>query len=300
MISDGPTPPSVEKQPGPPLLTRSYKDNYVGRPGRLTGTLVVTDDNCVAVEGDRGSTGIVWAPGWSTTVEDGKVVVRDLDGAVRANEGKKVKLYGGSGTDYAARYGDDRCWTDRMWLANTNLAAEPFKPMKRSEWKSEPGPYPPGLNADSPPSDVIPLVADRLHKLGEEHGFVGLRTDYDNRAISAVWKGKPPADISEYIASKPYGVTITVDESARYSHLELEDARTRLLNSDIREAVGIVTSSLDDDGGGVEIGISRTEPLTEEQMADLRAVAGIDQITVRTGVQTGNWGLLPGVQKVSP
>lgn len=300
VISDGPTSPAVEQQAGPPLLTRSYKDNYVGRADRLTGTLVVTD-NCLTVESDGGRTGIVWAPGWSTTIEDGKVVVRDLKGEVRAREGKKVKLYGGSGTDYASRYGDDRCWTDRMWLANAKQASEPLTWLKRSDMKVKPDPPDPSLNEKSLASEVISVVAERIVEWGEERGYAHLRTDAANRAIELLWKGKPPADIREYIASKPYGVTVVVDESARYSNEEVQDARARLLNSDIREAVDIVTSSLDDDGGGIEIGISQTEPLTEEQMAHLRAVAGIDEITVRTGVESmRNWGLTPGLQTVSP
>jgi hypothetical protein len=139
------------------------------------------------------------------------------------------------------------------------------------------------LGADSPTEDVIPVVTEHIFRLGGGRGFVGQRTDYDRRAVSVRWKGTPPAEVLEYIATRPYGVDITLNAEARYSREELEAARTRLLNSP--RGASIVWTQLNNDGSGLRIGVTQTEPPTAADMAEIHSIAGLENVEVKTGAE---------------
>ncbi|MFB9479197.1 hypothetical protein ACFFSH_07605 [Streptomyces filamentosus] len=64
----------------------------------LTGTLVVTEENCVAVRSGTGGKIVALdrGHGWTARVEDGRAVVRDDRGEVFAREGDEVGLGGGT------------------------------------------------------------------------------------------------------------------------------------------------------------------------------------------------------------
>ncbi|MFI8422276.1 hypothetical protein [Streptomyces sp. NPDC085479] len=161
---------------------------------------------------------------------------------------------------------------------------ELYAPQSRSTWTIEPGPAPAGLDTTSPTADVMPIVADRIYELGAEHGFARQQTDYQNRSISVLWKGTPPADVAKYAASSPFGVKVTIKSGAKYSRTEAEAARTRLLNSP--EGAQITWSDLNDDGSGVTVGVAaqaRTA-VADAQLTELRETARIPDVTLKTGI----------------
>jgi hypothetical protein len=140
-----------------------------------------------------------------------------------------------------------------------------------------------GLTADSPTADVMPTVADRIYNLGADRGFSGQQTNYDKRAIAVRWKGAPPKDIAEYLASSPYGVTISVITDAKYSRTELEAARTRLLNSP--QGTGIVWTALNKDGSGFRVGVTEDQSKAATRTAGFRATAGINDVETVGGAK---------------
>lgn len=93
--AEGSTGPARE---APPRMVLRGKDAPVASLlGLLTGTLVVTEENCVAVR--SGSSGKIvalgWGHGWTALVEGGRAVVHDDRGEVFAREGDEVSLGGG-------------------------------------------------------------------------------------------------------------------------------------------------------------------------------------------------------------
>ncbi|GHF97540.1 hypothetical protein GCM10017667_29930 [Streptomyces filamentosus] len=83
----------------PPLMVLRGKDAPVaGLLRLLTGTLVVTEENCVAVRSGTGGKIVALdrGHGWTARVEDGRAVVRDDRGEVFAREGDEVGLGGGT------------------------------------------------------------------------------------------------------------------------------------------------------------------------------------------------------------
>jgi len=107
------------------MVTRTADDPPQGLFASLGGTLVVTDDGCLAVAADDGqsTTGVVWGYGWTAQWEDGVVVVRDPTGAAFARTGERVHIAGGGGSSRedsqaAAIYADQLCGVDGFWSAN--------------------------------------------------------------------------------------------------------------------------------------------------------------------------------------
>lgn len=163
-------------------------------------------------------------------------------------------------------------------------AREVYAPLDRSDWTIQPGPFGDSLDDQSPASDVMAVVADRIHELGVDRGFVRQQTDYEHRSIAVLWKGEPPADVFEYIAARPLGVEITLTEGARYSRSEVETARTRVLNSELAAELRIAWTDLNDDGSGLTIGVESRE-LTSAELTHLRAIAGIEDVDVKIGAE---------------
>lgn len=129
VTSEGPAETASDVPPrAPKLLTR----DSVADPGllaSLSGTLVATNNDCVAVNSPgAGTVGIIWGRGWSTGTEEGEVIVYDASGAIFAREGERVGLTGGGGgtTDYlASQYSQHPCWADNMFEANNTQGRVP-------------------------------------------------------------------------------------------------------------------------------------------------------------------------------
>ncbi|MFG2292674.1 hypothetical protein [Streptomyces sp. NPDC048603] len=164
-------------------------------------------------------------------------------------------------------------------------AAAPYKALDRSAWTVKPGPLPAGLDATSPADDVIPVVAERLHELGAARGFARQETDYPGRAVTVLWKGTPPADVTAYADSRPYGVKVTIRSGAKYSRAEAEAARTRLLNHPAAARLGITWSELNADGSGVTVGVAARIRAAVDPVPELRTAARIPDVALKLGVE---------------
>lgn len=98
------------------IVTRGADDAFPGLYAHLSGTLVVTEDKCVAVTTAKNAepTPIAWGHGWSAREENGKTAVYDADGKLFAREGDKVGLAGGNSDRFAGR----TCVTGSVFEAN--------------------------------------------------------------------------------------------------------------------------------------------------------------------------------------
>ncbi|GGR19029.1 hypothetical protein [Streptomyces roseolus] len=87
------------------VLTRGAGDTPPGRSAHLSGTLVVTDDRCVAVRTHAGAvpTAVAWGHGWSVREEDGEAAVYGPKGGLYAREGDRVGLDGAGSERFAGR-----------------------------------------------------------------------------------------------------------------------------------------------------------------------------------------------------
>ncbi len=152
-----------------------------------------------------------------------------------------------------------------------------------------PGPTPVDLGSSTPVDDAIPPVAEHIFELGTGRGFVSQRTDYASRSITVLWKGDVPAEVREYIATKPSGVAVTVSTGAKYSREEGNAARNRILNDAIAQEVGIISTSVNQDGSGLTLGVTNTS-VSDDQTARLLKLAGLapGDITINTGLQAND------------
>jgi hypothetical protein len=164
-------------------------------------------------------------------------------------------------------------------------AEKPYDPLHRKDWKITPGPQPTGLDESSPVNDVIPVVADKIFEMGVDKGFARQRTDYGNRSIEVLWRGRPPADVQAYADSEPLGVTVKLTSGAKYSRTEAERIRTRVLNSPTATSLGITSTELNDDGSGVTFGVESRSRVAQEKLDELREVAEVPDVSVRHGVK---------------
>ncbi|MFD4372581.1 hypothetical protein [Streptomyces sp. NPDC058486] len=103
------------------LATRSADDPSAALYAHFPGTLVVTEEGCVAVKSTRraDATPVVWAHGWSVREESGKAAVYTPEGRLFAREGDKVGLGGGTGTHADA---PAPCAADTVFMANGEQA----------------------------------------------------------------------------------------------------------------------------------------------------------------------------------
>ncbi|MGH3715027.1 MAG: hypothetical protein ACRDT4_16420 [Micromonosporaceae bacterium] len=131
---------------------------------------------------------------------------------------------------------------------------------------------------------MTPPVAERIFRLGDGRGFAGQRTDYAHRGITVYWSGVVPADVRSYIASRPYGIDITLVTGARYSRAKATAARSRLLRHPIAREVGIVSASVSHDGSGLVLGVTRMA-LSAGLVSSVKSIAGIDGVKVRYGAR---------------
>ncbi|MEU3605601.1 hypothetical protein AB0E83_09095 [Streptomyces sp. NPDC035033] len=112
--------PTADGEPPVRILTRRAGDGSPGLYAHLPGTLVVTDDGCVAVRtawGDR-PTAVVRGHGWSVEEENGKAAVYSPEGRLFAREGDRVGLGGGS----SERFAGEPCAGDTVFEANDDQA----------------------------------------------------------------------------------------------------------------------------------------------------------------------------------
>ncbi|MDX8029273.1 hypothetical protein SK803_03585 [Lentzea sp. BCCO 10_0856] len=131
--------------------------------------------------------------------------------------------------------------------------------------------------------DAIPPVADRIFELGHDRGFTSQRTDYQHRAITVRWSGAVPQDVQRYADAKPNGVSITIVPGAKYSRAQAEAARTKLQTSAYGRQLGIVSTSLRQDGSGIEVNVANTP--TTFAVSEAQQVAGIEDVQINYGAR---------------
>lgn len=136
--------------------------------------------------------------------------------------------------------------------------------------------------------DAIPPVADRVYELGHDRGFTSQRTDYQHRAITVRWSGAVPQDVQRYADSKPNGVTVTIMSGAKYSRAQAEAARTKLQTSAYGRQLGIVSTSLRQDGSGIDVNVATTQATfaATEAATEAKQVAGIEDVQINYGAGT--------------
>ncbi|WP_282692839.1 hypothetical protein [Streptomyces sp. CC208A] len=102
------------------MMTRGADDPFPGLYAHLSGTLVVTEGECVAVRTAQSGelVPIAWGHGWSTREENGKAAVYDADGRLLGREGDTVGLGGG----FAGGFADHPCATGQVFSANDSQA----------------------------------------------------------------------------------------------------------------------------------------------------------------------------------
>ncbi len=147
-----------------------------------------------------------------------------------------------------------------------------------------PGPAPEGLTSDSPAADVIPPVADHVFELGASKGFVSQRTDDATRSIDVTWKGEIPSEVQAYADSSPHGVRISITSGAKLSRVQGNAACARLVADPAARELGVVSASVNADGSGLTLGVTRAT-ISDADRATLAGAAGLDpsDITVNTG-----------------
>ncbi|MFI8372098.1 hypothetical protein [Streptomyces sp. NPDC085466] len=113
---------SDERRPvHPKLVTRGANDAFPALYAHLSGTLVITDEHCVAVTTAKTGkpTTIVWGHGWSVREDGGKATVYDAEGEPFAREGDRVGLGGGT----SERFAGEPCVTGTVFEANDTQTA---------------------------------------------------------------------------------------------------------------------------------------------------------------------------------
>ncbi|MGW4049957.1 hypothetical protein ACWENA_03940 [Streptomyces sp. NPDC004779] len=112
---------TAHERPAPRIITRGAGDGFPSLYAHLSGTLVVTRDNCLAVSSSRSGepTAVVWGHGWSVRAEKGEAAVYDADGRLFAREGDQVGLGGGS----TGRFAGEPCAAGQVFEANDTQAA---------------------------------------------------------------------------------------------------------------------------------------------------------------------------------
>ncbi|GGR20417.1 hypothetical protein [Streptomyces roseolus] len=115
------SPVTANEKSATKIITRGASDKFPGLYAHLSGTLVVTDDNCIAVTTAKSDkpTAVAWGHGWSVREVEGKAVVYDADGKLFAREGDKVGLGGGD----SDRFDGKPCATGTVFEANDAQAA---------------------------------------------------------------------------------------------------------------------------------------------------------------------------------
>lgn len=183
-------------------------------------------------------------------------VVRCPDRKVRINKGEIAM--------------NRRTWAAAALAAGSLLAVLPGQASAAQEKSA--------LSVD----DAIPPVADHIFELGHDRGFTSQRTDYQHRAITVRWSGAVPGDVQRYADAKPNGVTITIVSGAKYSRAQAEAARTKLQTSAYGRQLGIVSTSLRQDGSGIDVNVAGT---FSALATDAKQVAGIEDVQINYGTQ---------------
>ncbi len=144
-----------------------------------------------------------------------------------------------------------------------------------------------GAAAPLTDADATAVVADSLWAQGRDTGFAGQRVDESTQTINLYWKGRAPAQVQQYIATRPHGVTIRLTEGARHSRLEGMRAAERLADGPQAAALGIQSVAVKGDGSGVVARIAGRSPKRID-VDSATAIAGtaVEFVTRSTAVPT--------------
>lgn len=143
--------------------------------------------------------------------------------------------------------------------------------------------------SDESANEIVSVVANHIYASWRSRGYVDQVCNTDKLAITVTWKAtaKVPQELRSYMESKPYGVNIILNRTARYDRAELWQGRNRILADPLAAKLGLVGGTLNQDGSGMTFISSDAPAPTDEQLQQLRDVSGIDDITVTPTKSSG-------------
>jgi hypothetical protein len=153
---------------------------------------------------------------------------------------------------------------------NTTGAAAPSGPTPAS---TAPSP-PPTLDSSTGGTQIeFSPVADRIFALAGPR-FAGLIVQEDEGRIVAYWAGEIPTAAAHYAATSPGGITVQLNDGARFTREHLSAAAERLTQSELGQQVGVSGIAAKADGSGLKINLADGLPTPAEgqaiaDMADL-------------------------------
>lgn len=103
------------------------------------------------------------------------------------------------------------------------------------------------------------VALDAAGHLQGDRGFVGVTVDPTTSVVQLTWRGPLPADVQRAVDAVDPSVTVRVDTSAAYSHLEMLAAQQRLAaqRDTLRSSIGSFTTDEDPHGAGILVDLGR-------------------------------------------
>ena len=122
------------------------------------------------------------------------------------------------------------------------------------------------LDPDSPwygATSTAMLTAAFLAKATELPGptYAGAYDRWEEGIAETWWKGKAPAYVYDLVPkAKEAGIEFIIHEDAKFSRIEISDAITKLLQSNLVDEFGITSAGVRHDGSGINLTFKAAAP----------------------------------------
>lgn len=148
--------------------------------------------------------------------------------------------------------------------------------------------------------EVLSLVADTVYSLGQNLGFAGQVLDVPNLAITVYWKGDLPDLVATYLNTTAalLGVEVHIVNGASFTRDEAQAAAAGVGASDVAQAAGVTSISVNADGSGLTVQMADGEPTAavKDQIAqaaginaaDISYEIGVGQLVDKAGSRTND------------
>lgn len=119
------------------------------------------------------------------------------------------------------------------------------------------------------PIDTSP-IADQLFALAGP-SFAGLMVHESEGRIVAYWAGAIPRAAADYAATNPGGLTVELNDEARFTRTHLKIAAERITQSELGQRAGVSSVAAKSDGSGLGIDLvgEVPAPAVADAIADL-------------------------------
>lgn len=145
--------------------------------------------------------------------------------------------------------------------------------------------------------NAIAEVAETIYRMSAGQGLLTLRTDYEKRRITVIWKSGSdvPDRLQSYLDSSPRGVKVAVEKSAVYSRAELHDLVPQLFEALTARGVSVssMESSVEGDVIKILVEADSVTPATrsseqslERQVSEIAAAEGLTDIPVEVTISS--------------